>query len=185
MRATLLHLSLFFLSACGYHFGRGGLLQNNSTIYVPFINGDNQGFLTNNVIQALAKKGGIVPDEAACDLILKIDLLPPDDKMIGFAYATNAKGEVRKIIVSQEGRLAIAATVTLCDALSSQAVIAPFTVTASIDYDFEPDLTRVGFHDFSLGQLEMHGLAKDAAFTPLYKLLAEKIVETLLNAGEL
>lgn len=61
-------------------------------------------------------------------------------------------------------------------------VSGPFKIGRYLDYDFEPDLSNVNFHAFSLGQLEMSNLALDAAMIGACDLLAEKIVD-YINHG--
>ena len=111
------------------------------------------------------------------DLVLRVCLLKPIDTNIGFAYAPNDDGSVSKIVVSNEARLTMTAIVRLIDRCTGSCILGPCEVTSSIAYDFEPDLGNVDFHAFSLGQLEMHNLALDAATPPLYTILAEKIVD--------
>jgi len=65
----------------------------------------------------------------------------------------------------------------LIDRCTGACILGPCEITSSITYDLEPDLSNVNFHAFSLGQLQMHNLALDAATPPLYTLLAEKIVD--------
>ena len=180
-------LSFFFLlaislSSCGYHLGRGEILQRYSTICVPYVEGDEEGFFTTILIRALSTQGDLAYRSCGADLLLKVSLFAPSDTNIGFILAPKKDTEGTKIVVSNEARLTMGACITLIDRRTGQCIWGPWEIRRSIDYDFEPDLGDLNFHAFSLGQLEMHDLAQDAAFCPLYTLLAEKIVDLLNNS---
>jgi hypothetical protein len=117
-------------------------------------------------------------------LVLKACLLPPEDATIGFEYAPADKGDnfSSNIIVANEARITMAASVFLVDRRTGMTVLGPFKIGRYLDYDFEPDLSNINFHAFSLGQLEMRDLAQDAAMSAIYNLLAEKIVDYIIHA---
>lgn len=173
MRAALCALCLALLvSSCGYRFGRGELSESYRTICIPYVEGDDQGIFTTALIRAFSQRGGLVYQSGRADLILEVCLFEPIDENIGFIYAPDSN-----IVVSNEARLTLTAKISLIEAATGCPLIPSFEVTQSLDFDFEPDLGNVNFHDFSLGQLEMHNLAEDAAFPPLFRILAEKIVD--------
>lgn len=101
--------------------------------------------------------------------------MDPHDETIGFKYAPRNK----KILTPEEARLSLAAEVTLVDLATGKTIFGPTIISSTITYDFESDFSNLNFHEFSLGQLEMRPLAKDNAFCPLYKILAQKIVDCL------
>ncbi len=174
----LLLCFLLILPSCGYRFGRGDIAERYCSVCVPYVEGDNEGVLTTALIRSLTTSGALAYRSYGSDLVLKVCLLPPRDTNIGFAYAPDDKEDdgFKDIVVSNEARLTMTAKVALIDRCTGECILGPCEVTSSLTYDFEPDLSNVDFHDFSLGQLEMHTLAQDAATPPLYSLLAEKIV---------
>jgi len=78
--------------------------------------------------------------------------------------------------------MTLKAKVELIDCVNNCNVLGPQTVETFLDYDFNPDITKINFNQFSLGQLEMNEMAKDAARDSLYYLLSEKIVDLLDSA---
>ena len=178
-----LFLLLLFLTACGYRFGRGEILERYSTVCVPFVEGDNQGLFTATLIRTLAAKGSVAYRSSGADLALRVSLLPPSDTNIGFMFAPKKKREeISKIVVSNEARLGIGARIMVIDRRTGCPLLGPLEVWSSVDYDFEPDLSNINENAFSLGQLEMHNIAQEAAFFPLYAMLAEKIVDYVNNS---
>jgi hypothetical protein len=170
-------LVLFFFSGCGYRFGQseGSLL--NRSVYVPYIEGDQSGFLTNALIYALSKRPGILYDDRSPDFVVKVCLQPPADTTIGFRYAN---GNERKVVTSDESRLTFVAEVKVMDCSTGTLVRRCQRVVDSIDYDFESDFSNLGEDTFSLGQLKMYNQARDTAQQSLFRLLAEKIVDSIL-----
>jgi hypothetical protein len=184
MRFFFLIFSAFSLTSCGYHFGRGEILQRYSTLCVPYVEGDLEGFFTATLIRTVTERGCLAYRDSGSDLLLEVCLLEPLDTNIGYIYAPPDQGddEASDIIVANEARLGLTAQVTLIDRRTGSSLFGPLTIGCFLDYDFEPDLDNVDFHAFSLGQLEMHPLAQDAALSPLYTLLAEKIVDYVNNS---
>lgn len=173
----------FLLSSCGYRFSESGLLERYSTICIPFAEGDNDGCFTSALIRTLTSRKGIVYRTSGADLLLNVCLLEPEDTNIGFIYAPPDEGDnnASTLVVAHEGRLGLSARVSVIDRRTGNCVLGPMIIQSFQEYDFEPDLSNVDRHAFSLGQLEMHNLAQDAAFFPLYNLLAEKIVDYVVN----
>ena len=177
MIRALILLLLGLCTSCGYRFGRGEILERYSTVCVPYVEGDDQGVFTTTLIRTLTSRGSLTYSSYGSDLLLKVCLFAPSDVNIGFAYAPKRGGEFTHIVVSNEARLTLNARVTLMDRRTGACILGPLQIATSIDYDFEPDLSDLNANAFSLGQLEMHNLAQDAAYPPLYNLLAEKIVD--------
>ena len=144
--------------------------------------GDDEGIFTSLLIKAVNTQGCLAYRSYGADLLLKVCLFAPVDTNIGFIYAPSKNRKVSRIVSSNEARLMITAKVSLIDRRSGHCVLGPIEVESSIDYDFEPDLSHINYHAFSLGQLEMHNLAQDAACPPLFANLAEKIVDYVNNS---
>lgn len=184
-RGTFLLVAGLFalaLSGCGYRFGRGEIARRFTTICVPYVEGDDQGIMTQSLIYALSSGGSLSYRSYGSDLLLKVCLFEPEDTTIGFAYAPKKHRRSRHIVVSNEARLTLAARFTLIDQKTATAILGPIEVRSFLDYDYEPDLGKINANAFSLGQLEMHNLAQDTAFPPLYSLLAKKIVDYINNS---
>ncbi len=179
---SILLILCTLVSSCGYRFGRGEVVNQYCTVCIPYVEGDDRGVLTTSLIRAITTRGALAYRSCGADLKLNVCLFSPVDTNIGFAYAPPDERGVSNIVVSNEARLQLTARVTVVDRCTGQCVLGPMEITRFIDYDFEPDLGNVDVHAFSLGQLEMHNLAQDAAFYPLYTLLAEKIVDYVNNS---
>lgn len=185
MRKLLLAtLCLLLTSSCGYRWGRGEVVGPYQSVYVPYVQGDEDGLFTTALIHELAAQGVLVTtSESSADLLLCVVLKAPEDTNVGFIYAPPKKGaDQSHIIVANEGRLTMCATITLRESQRGEVVLGPCEVTNSMSYDFEPDLGNVNFHAFALGQLEMHNLAADAARDTLYTRFAHKIVTLIHHA---
>ncbi len=170
------------LSSCGYRFGRGELLERYSTVCIPYVEGDESGIFTTRLIQAMSERGALSYVNYSADLSLNVCLLPPDDLNIGFIYAPDKQEKKpSKVTTANEARLRMRAQVSLLDRRTGCSIFGPLLVESWLDYDFEPDLGDINENRFSLGQLEMHNIAQDATFPPLYTLLAEKIVDYVNN----
>ncbi|MCH9627601.1 MAG: hypothetical protein S4CHLAM2_12420 [Chlamydiales bacterium] len=172
-------LILLLTSSCGYRFGRGEILEQYSSVCIPYVEGDGEGLLTAALIRSMTTGGGLAYRSYGADLQLKVCLMEPVDTNIGFAYAPRDPGdqEFSDIVVSNEARLTMTAVIRLIDRRTGCLVLGPCEVTSSLTYDFEPDLGKADVQDFSLGQLVMHNLAIDGATPPLYTLLSNKIVD--------
>ncbi len=182
MRFCLLCLIMVTLTACGYRWGRGEILERYSTVCVPYAAGDEKGLFTAALVRAVTTRGSLRYASSGADLTLKVCLFAPDDFNIGFIYAPDRNdGGTSKVTTANEARLTMKAQVSLIDRRSGTCLFGPLEIWASLDYDFESDLGNVNDNSFSLGQFEMHNMAQDAAFPPLYKLLAEKIVDYVNN----
>lgn len=160
--------------------GRGDFVSSYSSITIPYVSGDNQGDLTTEIIKAFSQSG--VSVSGCCGrLLLEICLFSPNDENIGYTFAYTEDGTRTKIVASNEARISATAKVTLIDQCSGRRLLGPCSITAYTDFDFEPDLSTVNSHDFALGQLEMHPQAFDVAKHPLYRCLAEKIVDYVVH----
>lgn len=177
MRILFLVVCSFLMTGCGYRWGKGGVAECYSSVRVPYVEGDKKGAMTAALINRVASTGTLNYVSCGGDLSLKVCLLLPRDTNIGYIYAPGSGGKVSNIVVANEARLTLRATVSLVDCSNGKCIMGPVEIASSLTYDYEPDLSNVNFHRFSLGQLEMHDLAKDGAFPALYDQLAQKIVD--------
>lgn len=180
--SLLLLATSLVLVGCGYKFGRGDFVANYNTITVPFAQGDFEGKLTTEVIRQISIQGALRYDSDCADLTLAICLFDPIDDNIGFVYSLDESGLPTRVLAANEARLTVTAKVTVIDNDTGQVIVGPLHISSSITYDFDPDYARFNEHEFSLGQLETHNLAEDAAMPYLYKELAQKIVDTVIHS---
>ena len=191
--AVILLCPLF--TSCGYRFNAGDSLYHGKTISVPYVKGDTtDGQLTIALIQALGDSGEFTYVHAGGNLILKVSIIHDEKEKIGYRYDRHAiSGKLEKNLVPTEGRRVIKAEVSLLDGVSEQTMMGPVIVFASAEYDYVDSdnlhdlsfITEQGFREtvlnFSLGQLDSIEGAEDNALDPLYRRLAQKIVDGLVQ----
>lgn len=180
-RAVRYLLVLFLLSSCGYHVGQGELQSRYSTLTIPIVEGDETGFFTQELIYAISSSGSFhyVPsDGQGC---LKVTILRYDQKNVGFRWDRNTDNEILKSTIPAEERLTAIAEVTLFDSCTGSVITGPDRIRASVDFDHEYTTSRQSVNQFSLGQVTDVDEARDAARTPLNRVLAHKIVDYLSN----
>lgn len=173
---------LLFHASCGYRFGKGEKLAEYQSITIPYVAGDDDGLFTADLIRRFSESGTLCVSNSCGELILEVSLCEPEDENIGFIYARKEDGRLTKKVVSHEGRVRLLAEVTVREASTGSCILGPCRIDSWIDFDFEPDLSTFEDHEFSLGQLEMHPLALDAAMVPLYDKLTQKIVDYVIHS---
>jgi hypothetical protein len=182
---------LLLLLSCGYHVSDEQDRQN--TISVPFIKGDADGMLTSEIIHALSATGHFEYRKNNGNLELQVAIASDSDDRIGYRYDRDpTTGELRKNIVGTENRETVTVEVKLIDVYTQQVVLGPDVINASADYDyvdshsirdlvfFNPHGRPTTIIDFSLGQLDSIEGAHDDAQTPIFRKLAQKIVDGLM-----
>lgn len=170
----------FFLSACGYHYGVSEVLKGYQTITIPFIKNDEEGKMTSTLIKMITSSTGLKYKNGAADLELIVDLLEFEHDNIGYQYERRDNDQIRHSIIPNETRLTLVSQVTLIDGLTGEKIAGPVRIVATTDFDHEYQKTRNGVNVFSLGQLTDYDEAYDAAFTPLYRVLSQKIIDYII-----
>lgn len=170
------------ISGCQYQFGTSEIALCEATISIPYIEGDQKGGLTAEVIKKVSTSGSFRYVEMGGDFLLKIKLIGLDDENIGFRYDRKKRGELKKSMIPTETRTKATAEVLLIDSGTGQSIRGPFTVSASVEFDHTYYATRHALNTFSLGQLNDVDAAHDAMMQPLNRSLADKIVSELLNS---
>lgn len=176
---------LFFgvlISSCQYQFGRGDLSQRYATISVPYIEGDQKGELTAEVIKKFSTAGAFRYVSCGGDLIAKIKLLEFREENIGFRYDRKKNGRLKKSIIPTETRMKAIAEVIVIESGSGQTIRGPTQITASTEFDHTYYATRDEINIFSLGQLNDLDAARDAVKQPLNRHLADRIVDYIMNS---
>lgn len=187
----LLPFLFLICASCGYRFDPG--CEGRSTISVPYVQGDNEGKLTDAVIKTLSESGAYEYQRSCGRLSLEVILVGDSNDRIGFRHdVSDTSGKIRKNIIGIENRRTLSAQVSLIDPITEEILFGPHVVTASMDYDYvdENSLRDLSFIDsfgvressiqFSLGQLDAKDFAERDVLIPLYQRLAEKIVDGIL-----
>ncbi len=185
LNPRLLKLLLLILPSCGYHTIAS---DDKPTLSIPYVRGDDEGFLTNAVILEMNRTGLYDYVNSGGELILKIALVGNNEEVIGYRYnRSEKKADIEKNLLATEKRRHAAAEVTLYRASEDVPILGPIVVTSSAEYDFidastirelafvSPSGKLQKVIDFSEGQLDSVEGAQDNVLTPLYDDLAKKI----------
>lgn len=193
MRILILFGALL-LASCGYRFDGPRYSSERPTISIPYVEGDLGGQLTDELIRQIAASGFFEYRKEGGQLLLKVKVLSNNFQKIGYRFdRDDTTGHLRKNLFAAEERDTMAVEVTLMRAYSDEVLVGPATVQASAEYDYVDssslqDLSfinsfgkRVTVINFSLGQLDTVEGAEDDAATPLFKHLAQKIVDGIIH----
>jgi len=191
LRPTLC-LLFFVFSGCGYRWHPEYPDIARPSIAVPFICGDEDGSLTNEVIRQLSSSGLADIDHQKGDYRLQASIVDVHSETVGFRRDRQIiHGKQKKNLLACEGRTIISIEATLFEGNSDRIAYGPYRVTADVDYDYvdgdsvqdlsftTPDGVFTTVLPFSLGQLESIESAQEAATRPLYGKLAQKIVDVI------
>lgn len=187
-------LCLLFLAACGYHMERGEKIS----IAVPYVIGDHEGALTEALARAISRTANFQYAKEDGDWVLKAKILKVNNDRIGYRYDRDDKsGKRRDNIIGTENRKEITVEVSVIDATTNKLIAGPQVIKADAQYDYvDPNsLQDLSFIDpatgkrvtsiaFSLGQLDSVGSAGEDAIFPIYRILAQKIVDGLIATGD-
>ncbi len=170
------------LVSCQYQFGRSELALRDATISVPYIEGDQKGGLTAEVIKKISTSGAFRYVDGGGDFLLKIKLIRLRDENIGFRYDRKKRGGLKRSMIPTETRATATAEVVLIEGGTGQTIRGPFTLSTGVEFDHTYYTTRHALNTFSLGQLNDVDAAHDAMMQPLNRSLADKIVSELINS---
>lgn len=170
------------LLGCGYQLKDCQNSWSHNSLSVPFIKGDRDGALTQEVVDLLTEEGRY--NYTPCGGILELHARVVDEILdnVGFSYdleQVNNKPEPTKVIIPTETRLTITIEVSIINKQSGCTIIPNFTLTDSIVFDHDYYTIRNNVNTFSLGQLTEFEEAQSAAFRPLYHKIAKKISDYL------
>jgi outer membrane lipopolysaccharide assembly protein LptE/RlpB len=177
-------LMLALLSSCGYHFQ--GSSEGPTTISIPYVEGDVNGQLTDQLVRAFSTSGDFKYAYVEGRVTLRVVLVDRHAEPIGWRYEKEESGSIEDELIAVEGRRFLTAEVQLIDSATEEILYGPETITAMMDYDYyEPDVIqdlsfvnsfgiRQSSVQFSLGQLDSSEAAYDDVFSPLAQKLAKK-----------
>lgn len=195
MKSFIILIGLF-LAACGYRFEDTVYTGSRTSISVPYVVGDFDGLLTDEVIRQLAASGHFEYVQEGGSLILNIIVTADTLDKIGYRYdRKDESGKREKNLIPTESRRNLSAEICLVEGGSDEVLMGPDLVHASADFDYVnsstlKDLTFINQEGkretvifFSLGQLDSIEGAQDDVSIPLFRHLAQKIVDGLINQG--
>lgn len=174
---------LLACTGCGYHFAQRDGLE--SSLAIPFISGDRDGFFTEMLIHQVTLQTPFVYSQGDAKYILSVVLLDIDDTNIGFRYDRHKrkKRSLKHNIIPTEMRLEACAEVTLALAATGEGLLGPIKIEASVELDHDYYNNNNAINVFSLGQLGDVDAAREAALRPLAAALATNIAEFLKRAS--
>jgi hypothetical protein len=192
----LTSLTLLF-SSCRYNAAT--LNINGDTVVetsIPVIKKDPEGFLRNYLAREMASSASLYYKDTGAKYSLKVSIEKDLNSKITFNWDRNPEtNENLQVFYPSEGMREIIVKVELVEEESGDAVIEPFFISASADYDFVnptvPNSVRfleaLGGEEsvlqYSLGQLDSEEGAKDTSYNPVYQRLAKKIVDRLMRSS--
>lgn len=176
-------LALLLLTACGYQSGSGSVADCHKTICIPFVKGDIEGRLTSELIKEISTCTNLCYQQNGGELVLEVEVLEIREDNIGYRFERSIGTDIpTNRIVPTEERLTAIATVCLKDSCRNCVLMGPVRISSKVDYDHDYYTNITGTPQFSLGQLEDLGVARDVAQIPLDRRLAKRIVE-YISAG--
>ncbi len=187
-------LGLILLCGCGYRYDG----QDKVSVCVPYVVGDFEGELTDAIIEALSQTANFRYTRGDGDWILKANVKGAKNDRIGYRRDRRDKsGKRRRNVIGTENRQAISVEISIVNATTGKLILGPQTIRADADYDYvDPNsLQDLSFIDpatgnrttsiaFSLGQLDSVGSAGQDAIYPIYKRLAQKIVDGMIASSD-
>lgn len=181
------------LTSCGYQWVPHYPFEERPSITVPFIAGDEDGSLTNEIIRTISRSGIADVVHSKGNYCLQVSIVGSETSTIGYRRdKQKITGEIKKNLVASEGRKEMTIEAVLLDG-DSEIVYGPYRITDFSDYDYVDgdsvqDLTFINSDGilttvlpFSLGQLEPIESAQEATTRPLYARLAQKIVDAICS----
>jgi hypothetical protein len=157
---------------------------------IPFVEGDEDGTLTTEIIAAVSASGLADVRSYGGEYSLQVCLVGEETDKIGFRVdPQKVDGKVRKNLLTVEGRRTMTIEASICS--KGEIVHGPYRISADADYDYLDgdsiqDLTFINSNGelvtvlpFSLGQLEPQESAALASTRSLYRKLAQKVVDAI------
>ncbi len=146
--------------------------------------------LTAEIIRAVSSSGLADVRSQGGDYTLQISIVGEETEKVGFRIdPQKVDGKVRKNLLATEGRRILTLEASLC--LNGEIIHGPYRISADADYDYvdgdsiqdltflNPEGQMVTVLPFSLGQLEPAESAMQASSKPLYRRLAQKVVDAI------
>ena len=189
----LLWISLLgLLTCCGYRWTSE---QNPVTVFVPFVIGDEDGSLTQEIMWALSRSGLVRIEGRQAEVRIEVQIVESKNDTIGFRRDPQlVKGKVSKNLLASEARKTMTLEVCIFRQGEQSPFLGPIRISADADYDYVDgdSFEDLAFTDssgkivtvlpFSLGQLESIESAQEAATRPIYRKLGQKLADFLVGS---
>jgi hypothetical protein len=183
---------LLFFSGCGYRWTPDYPEGARPTLTIPFVTGDEEGLLTSELVSAFAASGlvRVVPQSGAYRLVVTMG--SAQNQTIGFRRDPQKIGsKIKKNLLADEGRKTVQVEAIVFRGETEEVVYGPYLLSADAEYDYVDgdsieDLTfttlngeTVTVLPFSLGQLEPIESAEEGVSSPLFRKIAQKMVDAI------
>lgn len=169
-------------SSCEYHFFNKTNLPY--TIFIPYIEGDINGNLTNILIQRIAELGYFIPVSGISDFIIEARIKSNVIDTIGFQFAPK-NGD--RTIIPNENRHTIELEFSILSGKTQQKLFGSYFIKESIDYDFLDQYpckhsipNKESTVNFSLGQLDSREGALASSAATLFHKITDKMSRIIL-----
>lgn len=182
----VLGLSIF-ISACSVY--RPAAV---CTIDIPLIKKDDHGLLRDALVTEIAKSPFMAYSADTGEYELRLEVVKDKTENVSFFYETDAKtGKATDKLVADEQMRTLVVKAALFSKRLNADVVAPFIVSARVDYNFAnpSSLSNVQFTNlqgaqesllqFSLGQLDSEEGAQSASYAPAYRRISEQVMAVL------
>lgn len=181
------------VSGCGYRFNESPNSDSKQTLSIPYIPGDVEGQLNAALVEAISQTGHYEYRRNDGVLLLQVAIINDNSERIDFRYDREPSGKREKNLLATANRRSAVAEVTLIDTRSDEILLGPSTVSASADFEYEsvdsivdmvyfpPKGPPQTVLNFSLGQLDSIEGGHDDSASPLYRHLAQKIADGIVN----
>lgn len=167
---TILLGSCFFLLGCQTcTFSRSS--EENISLQVPYVKGDERGDITNDIILALGTKANV---KISNDSRYKLSIELLDSTKEPLTYRFNNPKE-KNNLVSCEDRLCLLAKVTIIDTYTDKILRGPGFIQGFAEYDHQHRAKSNKVNQESLGQLEDTSADRDMRPIALNRDMATKI----------
>lgn len=197
MRSLFLPL-LVLVTACGYRFDSQDEDQQPvaavHTVTVPYVKGDAEGKFTSELIRELSRSGYFACVQSGGELVLNAVIVSDNADRIGYRYDRHGPtGRLRHRLIGTENRRELVVEISLINSRTETFVVEPTKVVAQAEYDYiDPEsikelifINSAGVPErtitFSLGQLDSIEGAQDDSAIPLYRHMAQRIVDGLIH----
>ena len=169
--------------SCGYQSAvNHNALSGYSSITVPYVEGDEEGDITAQLVQALAEEGPWKYHALDAELSLKVKILEIKREDVGYDRFYNENGEIERWMVPNERRLSVRAQVVVIEEATQKNILGPMELSESVKLDFNPEYSETNLVRFSLAQYDFVENAERTAHRPLNQRLAKIIVNSLINS---
>ncbi len=168
--------------------------EGGVSLTIPYVQGDTDGMLTDALTRQCAESGLFECVQNGGEYILCVRMIGDTNHRIGYRYDRNDQtGQIKKNLIPVEYRRSVLAEVTLIRSSTDEVIFGPEAIFADGEFDsVNPsvldDLTFInplGFREkviqFSLGQLDSEEGGTDNVRIPLYRQLAQSIVDGIIN----